>query len=165
MTEEETLTLGAFQERLGVSPAFIASRKDIREWLEKQDGVMKKHARHISIPASLVETTREHFNITPRKGRKARAGADLDYTVMSVSDLLEHRGKEDTAVKNFEAVKEQVKTLRKNLAEVEAQLEAGKGASGRLAAIDKTLSGKQAELEEEQKRIAREQALLKKLSK
>jgi hypothetical protein len=160
--EQETITQSEFQKRLGVSPAYLASRQDIKEWLQAQPGVVRVNPRRLSIPASLVAQAQAQFQIQPRARRTRRTDRrekPIDYQSLSVAELLAFKA-QDEALLDGTDYEKAVRDARQALSEIEAKAESAKNANSRLARLNKVLGQKKAELDAEAERLDRERKLL-----
>lgn len=175
----EQITQAEFQKRLGVSPAYLASRKDIKEWLVGQPGVTRVNARRLAIPDYLVETARLKFAIRPRvkkaldptpqpapkrgRGRASRSSKVTvmpDYTVLPVDELLEHKRHEEELLAGVDTYSEQIERTRNLLEDLQKKQVAAVDARKRLDVITRTIKERQQSLDAQADRIARERELL-----
>ena len=169
--ETETINLGEFIDRLGISAPTWKNHPEYREFLEKQDGVVFE-ARKSFIPADLVDVVRDQFNIVagakraPRGSRKASTSRNrgVDYGSLSVADLLEHKANEEALLADGADYAEQIRSAEAALADLRSKQDAVKGAHNRLDSIRQALSDRTAALEAESDRIAQEKALLESLN-
>lgn len=162
--DAESITQSEFQKRLGVSPAYLASRSDVKDWLQAQPGVVRVNKRRLAIPANLVDAARVRFAITPRAPRQSKAVVSssdriTDYHKLSTQELVSLKEQEEALLDGTDH-NEKVREARQALADAEAQASAAKNASSRLNRITRALDKRRETLEAEADRVARERALL-----
>lgn len=164
--DAENITQSEFQKRLGVSPAYLASRSDIKEWLQSQPGVVRVNQRRLAIPANLVEAARVRFAIKARASRAPKNGPVrterlIDYQKFSTQELLAFKAQEEALLDGTDYA-DKVREARKTLAEAESKAAAARNATSRLSRVTKALDKRREDLASEAERVAREQALIQK---
>lgn len=165
VNDVETITQSEFQKRLGVSPAYLASRNDIKEWLQSQPGVVRVNQRRLAIPANLVDAARVRFAIKSRPARGSKNGPVrterlVDYQKFTTHELLALKSQEEALLDGTD-YNEKVREARKALADAETKAAAAKTAGARLSRVTKALDKRREELATEAERVAREQELIK----